>query len=71
MCCVGLYQIYGVYHAEFKKYLKRGVLGDGEQRCIEHGGRFGVAARGRSSLSDALWSPPPQPHHQPTTMCRA
>jgi hypothetical protein len=48
MCCVGLYQIYGVYHAEFKKYLKRGVLGDGEQRCIEHGGRFGVAARERS-----------------------
>ena len=30
MCCVGLYQIYEAYHVEFKKYLKRGVSGDGE-----------------------------------------
>jgi len=43
------------YHTEFKKYLKRGVLGDGEQPgCIEHDGRFDVA-RGRSSLSAACF----------------
>ena len=41
----GLYQIYEAYHAEFRKYLKLGEMGkmDG---WIEHGGRFGVAARG-------------------------
>jgi hypothetical protein len=43
---VGLYQIYEAYHAEFKKYLKLGALGDGEHGWIKHGGRFGVAARG-------------------------
>jgi hypothetical protein len=43
---VGLYQIYEAYHSEFKKYLKLGALGDGEHKWIEHGGRFGVAARG-------------------------
>jgi hypothetical protein len=43
---VGLYQIYEAYHAEFKKYLKLGALGDGEHDWIKHGGRFGVAARG-------------------------
>jgi hypothetical protein len=43
---VGLYQIYEAYYAEFEKYLKLGALGDGELRWIEHGGRFGVAARG-------------------------
>jgi hypothetical protein len=43
---VGLYQIYEAYHAEFKKYLKLGALGDGEHGWIEHGGRYGVAARG-------------------------
>jgi hypothetical protein len=43
---VGLYQIYEAYHSEFKKYLKLGALGDGEHGWIEHGGRFGVAARG-------------------------
>ncbi len=43
---VGLYQIYEAYHAEFKKYLKLGALGRGEHGWIEHGGRFGVAARG-------------------------
>ena len=43
---VGLYQIYEAYHAEFKKYLKLGALGGGEHGWIEHGGRFGVAARG-------------------------
>ncbi len=43
---VGLYQIYEAYHAEFEKYLKLGALGDGEHGWIEHGGRFGVAARG-------------------------
>ncbi|MDQ4042761.1 MAG: DUF1206 domain-containing protein, partial [Actinomycetota bacterium] len=43
---VGLYQIYEAYYAEFKKYLKLGSLGDGEHGWIEHGGRFGVAARG-------------------------
>jgi hypothetical protein len=43
---VGLYQIYEAYYAEFKKYLKLGALGDGKHGWIEHGGRFGVAARG-------------------------
>lgn len=43
---VGLYQIYEAYHSEFKKYLKLGALGDGKEGWIEHGGRFGVAARG-------------------------
>ncbi len=43
---VGLYQIYEAYHSEFKKYLKLGALSDGEHGWIEHGGRFGVAARG-------------------------
>jgi hypothetical protein len=43
---VGLYQIYEAYHAEFKKYLKLGALSNGEHGWIEHGGRFGVAARG-------------------------
>ena len=43
---VGLYQIYEAYYAEFEKYLKLGALGDGELGWIEHGGRFGVAARG-------------------------
>ena len=43
---VGLYQIYEAYHAEFKKYLKLGALGDGGHGWIEHGGRYGVAARG-------------------------
>ena len=43
---VGLYQIYEAYHAEFKKYLKLGALSNGEDGWIEHGGRFGVAARG-------------------------
>ena len=43
---VGLYQIYEAYYSEFKKYLKLGALTDGEHRWIEHGGRFGVAARG-------------------------
>jgi hypothetical protein len=43
---VGLYQIYEAYYAEFEKYLKLGVVGDGEHEWIEHGGQFGVAARG-------------------------
>ncbi len=43
---VGLYQIYEAYHAEFKKYLKLGALGEKRNGWIEHGGRFGVAARG-------------------------
>lgn len=43
---VGLYQIYEAYHSKFKKYLKLGALSDGEHGWIEHGGRFGVAARG-------------------------
>lgn len=43
---VGLYQIYEAYYAEFEKYLKLGALGEGEHEWIEHGGRFGVAARG-------------------------
>jgi Domain of Unknown Function (DUF1206) len=43
---VGLYQIYEAYHSKFKKYLKLGTLGDGGHEWIEHGGRFGVAARG-------------------------
>lgn len=43
---VGLYQIYEAYHSKFKKYLKLGALSDGEPGWIEHGGRFGVAARG-------------------------
>ena len=43
---VGLYQIYEAYHSEFKKYLKLCALSDGEHGWIEHGGRFGVAARG-------------------------
>ena len=43
---VGLYQIYEAYHSEFKKYLKLGALSDGEHGWIEHGGRFGVVARG-------------------------
>ncbi len=43
---VGLYQIYEAYYSEFRKYLKLGALTDGEHRWIEHGGRFGVAARG-------------------------
>ena len=43
---VGMYQIYGAYYSEFRKYLKLGALTDGEHRWIEHGGRFGVAARG-------------------------
>ncbi len=43
---VGLYQIYEAYHSEFKKYLKLGALDDGEHKWIEHGGQFGVAARG-------------------------
>ena len=43
---VGLYQLYEAYHSGFNKYLKLGALGEGEQGWIEHGGRFGVAARG-------------------------
>ena len=43
---VGLYQIYEAYQSKFKKYLKLGALSDGEPGWIEHGGRFGVAARG-------------------------
>ena len=43
---VGLYQIYEAYHSGFKKHLELGALGDGEHGWIEHGGRFGVAARG-------------------------
>lgn len=43
---VGLYQIYEAYHAEFKKYLKLDALGEKRHGWIEHGGRFGVAARG-------------------------
>ena len=42
----GLYQIYEAYHAEFRKYLKLGEMGGGMDGWIEHGGRFGVAARG-------------------------
>lgn len=42
----GLFQIYEAYHAEFRKYLKLGEMGDGTNGWIEHGGRFGVAARG-------------------------
>jgi len=43
---VGLFQIYEAYHSEFKKYLKLREMGEGEHDWIEHGGRFGVAARG-------------------------
>ena len=43
---VGLYRIYEAYQAEFKKYLKLYGLGEGEHKWIEHGGRFGIAARG-------------------------
>ena len=42
----GLYQIYEAYHAEFRKYLKLGEMGEKTDDWIEHGGRFGVAARG-------------------------
>ena len=42
----GLYQIYEAYHAEFRKYLKLGEMGEKMNDWIEHGGRFGVAARG-------------------------
>jgi hypothetical protein len=42
---VGLYQIHEAYYFEFKKYLRLGALTDGKHRWIEHGGRFGVAAR--------------------------
>jgi hypothetical protein len=43
---IGLYQIYEAYHSEFKKYLKLGAISNGEHGWIEHGGWFGVAARG-------------------------
>lgn len=43
---VGLYQIYEAYYVEFEKYLKLGGMDEGEHEWIEHGGRFGVAARG-------------------------
>ena len=42
----GLYQIYEAYHAEFRKYLKLGEMGEKTDDWIEQGGRFGVAARG-------------------------
>ncbi len=42
----GVFQIYEAYHAEFEKYLKLRDMSEGEHDWIEHGGRFGVAARG-------------------------
>jgi len=42
----GLFQIYEAYNSEFEKYLKLREIGEGEYDWIEHGGRFGVAARG-------------------------
>ncbi len=42
----GLYQLYHVYKAEFREYLKLGEMSDRAETWITYGGRFGLAARG-------------------------